>query len=89
MANYLEPPGQTKEKFLAEKGTVVEAKEMHTLLNDPVNIGICLVNNGMWNAAMIVQDARNANDCTNPNERRERRFYSVPRADLKAIGYTI
>ncbi len=91
MAYYFEPPRpyHNKEEFLTEKGKVVDAKAMHDLINDRVNIGICLVYNGMFTAAMLVLDVRNANDCTSTRDIRHRVYYSVPRSDLRAVGYDV
>jgi len=77
--------GYTKEEILAEHGTMVAASEMVSLATDPDFVGVCLVDNGIFTAAAVAYDGREAERITQPDVR-ERRYYKVSRNALKSVG---
>jgi hypothetical protein len=90
MGIYINPPNhQSKEDFLMAKGTVVEVEEMQLLITDPDDVGVCLVNNGMFTAAVVAHDQREVADFTSPKDDRDKMYFKVPRTDLRALGLNV
>lgn len=89
MGMYVNPPEQSKEAFLAANGTVIGAQALHGLITDPVNVGVCLVDNGIFTAAGVTYDDQMVVAFTRIQDQRQRVYYSVPRAALREIGCEI
>jgi hypothetical protein len=89
MGTYINPPNQSKEDFLMSKGKVVEVKELQALISDPDNVGVCLVNNGMFTAAVVAHDQREVTDFTSPKDDRDKMYFKVPRSDLRDLGLNV
>lgn len=86
MGEYVNPDNKSKEDFLAKNGTQIDAGSLAGLLNDSDNVGVCLVDNGKFTAAAVAYNMREVTEFTREDDYRPRKFYSVPRAALRAIG---
>lgn len=80
MGYYINPKDKTKEQFLQEHG--------QSFLGDPsqydttgYSLLVCLVDNGMFSAAGIAYDKREAIEFNRPDGRRKS-WYEVSKIDL-------
>lgn len=83
MTQYINPrPPMTKENFLATHGIRVDESDLSNFnLDDRSETCIvCLVDNGPFTAAGIMDGERDLRDFTDPSDPRTRSFYQVPTA---------
>ncbi len=84
MVEYISHPYQQIEDFLYMKGTVINARTVYSLINDPVNVGVCMIDNLFFNVAVAITDVKKLTEYA--KDTRTKVFYSVPRAELRDIG---
>jgi len=82
MGYYINPPSQSKEDFLKEKGTPSTTAQIiaHDYSGD--SLPVCLINNGMFTAAGIAYDARERDAFITGMGGRRHSWFTVPKADL-------
>lgn len=82
MGCYVNPPNQTKEQFLREKGERTAGPKPVTETHLPV----CLVDNGMFTAAAVGFCEEEVTDFQNPRDTRPKQWYYVSREDLREVS---
>ena len=88
MTIYLNPPKMSKEDFLLKKGARLPQEDVHThnLDDHSKTCVVCLVDNGMFRAAGILDGQRDLSDFTDPSDHRPKKFYIVSTSDINAEG---
>jgi len=88
MTFYLNPTTMTKEEFLQIYGTSLQEGEVHqcNLDDHSETCIVCLVDNGPFRAAGILNGQRDLSDFTDPSDPRPKKFYAVSTSDINAEG---
>ncbi len=88
MTIYLNPTTMTKKEFLKKNGTLVPQDQVSSKnLDDHSEICIvCLVNNGPFTAAGILDGQRDFIDFIRPYDFRPKIFFTVPTSAINAEG---
>lgn len=82
MGYYVNPPTMSKEFWLAQNGTLTGGPCEIT----PLELPVCLVNNGMFRAAGVGVSPSEVEAFNQPNDPRDRVWFKVPREALVKIG---
>lgn len=85
MGSYVNPPNQTKEKFLEEHGFVLpqEARFSDAPRDHMI---VVLIQNPLFSAAGIAFDERTFNNFMDPRDERPKKLYAVPISDLLPVS---
>ena len=87
MGIYIDlPAGVSLEYFLAANGIKATSQDMESLVDDPIRVGVCVIDNGFYYAPGIVFDQKEVKKYNSPHDTRPRKYYSVLRSSLKEIG---
>ncbi len=88
MGCYVNPTdGRTKEQWLRDHGKEITREAMlrdYDAFLAEGKMPVVLVNNGIFTAAAVAYDKREATDFANPNDSRPRNYYVVPIAYITA-----
>ncbi len=88
MTLYLNPTKISKEDFLQKYGTLVKPEEIaqKNLDDHSETCVVCLVDNGHFLAAGILDEQRDLSDFTDPRDFRPKKFYLVSTLHINAEG---
>ena len=81
MGYYVNPTGQKKEQFLADRGVARQATFKWSDTPEG-SLPVVLVDNGWMTAAGIIYSEEEFKAFTDPNDSRPRKIYTVSIADL-------
>jgi hypothetical protein len=85
MGYYIDPPGETKEAWLAQHGTPLRSVPQDVSLFDEDGneaLPVCLVDNGIFTAAGIVYSNGELQAFTDPFDARPKYWYAVSKDKL-------
>ncbi len=83
MGTYINPPGQSKEDWLAEHG--MEVEPIYPLEDESLSL-VCLVQNPLFSAAAVIFDEKEWGHFTRRDDDRPRRWFVVPTAKLDGVS---
>lgn len=86
MGAYVNPPGMSKEKWLAENSIPVEGELNWAKLASQGYLPVVLVNNGPFTAAAIAYSEQEFKVFTDPNDRRPKKVFICLVEDLHTVS---
>lgn len=85
MGYYINPPGESKETFLNNKGVkLIEPPTFDKIASDM--LPVCLVDNGLFTAAGIAYSQKELATFADTNDPRPRQWYLVKIKDLLLVS---
>lgn len=86
MGAYINPPGETKEEFLAREGTPIPIEQAALHIDFTNNMVVVRIDNGAFSACAIAFSLAELAVLVDPMDRRKRTCFVVPRAKLLPVS---
>ena len=85
MSRHINPKNGSKEQFLEEYGLLIDSDEARSLAFADIpkeSVLVCLINNGAFTAATIIEIEQELKEVQDPRDRRQKQFFFVAERDL-------
>ena len=85
MSRHINPKNGSKEQFLEEYGLLIDSDEARSLAFADIpkeSVLVCLIKNGAFTAATIIEIEQELKEVQDPRDRRQKQFFFVAEKDL-------